>query len=687
MAEAGVAEAGVAEAGVASGILLPLILTLLAQAVVAVIRWRQQRPPAPAEPTKEPSSRAVGVQVAALATSEFDRQTAVALRALRSGLREAQILDLPPRYDDEELYRFLCAAKPRSGESDHAAAIEMVQADLRWRAARSASRGPTEEASAAISGRVMLRGLDLRGRPCMVIRLDSAAFSKPELFVEELLLALEEHFAGVWRLGGAQPARLSPPRPASPRPAPPPHPAPRAGCQGDAAWAWYRHPMRGAGPSSVVVILDLQQLQQLSGLQLVAELPLAATRALVHTLRAHYPQRAAAIHVVNMPPVLRWALGAICSVLDSRTARKVRVHASAALGLSQHFLPSQLLSDYGGDIRLGGAMRATAAAAASSAAASTTAAATATVATTAAIAAAAEPSAPASAGPPSRPLPASPPSVSPPTPPPSAGAESSSARSGTSARNGPHSGRVVVVGGGSGGGGGDGGGGDGGGGGGGGGGGARRQHQVRLAWSVMSEREQLVVEQLRARCAAAGVSLSPPSRYPDDELLRMLCDVTPMYDLDEALGSCQKSLRALAARPLPPPGTELGALLTQFEPWLKMDGVNREGEPCVFLLINRALQDRLLDDPLPFSAALSGWATALQPCVLEPATICLQAVTPYEYARAHPYPTRYSCAGCSSACAPRSSRPAASRRSSRCCRSSAASASRGRPSPSRRCSS
>merc|ERR1719272_287631 len=147
----------------------------------------------------------------------------------------------------------------------------------------------------------------------------------------------------------------------------------------------------------------------------------------------------------------------------------------------------------------------------------------------------------------------------------------------------------------------------------------------------MSEREVALVEQLRARCAAAGVSLSPPSRYPDDELLRMLCDVTPIYDLDEALGSCQKSLRALAARPLPPPGTELDALLLRFEPWLKMDGVNREGEPCIFLLINRALQDLLLDDPLPFSAALSGLLERMRAEVFSPGGVeTIQAVLQIE---------------------------------------------------------
>ena len=118
MAEAVKADAtGVAD----SGILLPLIFTLLAQVLVAVIRWRQQRPPAPAEPTKELSSRAVGVQVAALATSELDRQTAVALRALRSGLREAHILDLPPRYDDEEAYPQ--QPQPRVTVEHHAAEV------------------------------------------------------------------------------------------------------------------------------------------------------------------------------------------------------------------------------------------------------------------------------------------------------------------------------------------------------------------------------------------------------------------------------------------------------------------------------------------------------------------------------------------------------------------------------------
>ena len=122
----------------------------------------------------------------------------------------------------------------------------------------------------------------------------------------------------------------------------------------------------------------------------------------------------------------------------------------------------------------------------------------------------------------------------------------------------------------------------------------------------MSEREADLVAQLRARCAAAGVELLPRRRYPDDELLRMLCDVTPQYDLDEALASCQASLRALAVRPLPPPDTDLRTLLQQYQHLVRLDGVNRDGEPCIIVVVNRALQEQLLEDAQPFIAALTG---------------------------------------------------------------------------------
>ena len=448
-------------------LLLPLILTILAQLIVAGFRWWQDWQRTATASAPEPAAtRSIGVQVAALATSEHDRQTARVVRELRSGLREAGVLDLPPRYDDEELYRFLCAAKPTG---NLVAAIEMVQADLEWREARPASRGPTEAASAPISGRVMLRGLDLRGRPCMVIRLDAQVWAEPQPFVDELLQALEEHFAGVWRLGG---------------------------------------------PSSVVVILDLQHL-------IPARLPLVAARDLVRTLRAHYPQRAAAIHVVNLPPVLRWALGWLCSLLDSRTARKVRVHAEADAGLSEHFHRSQLLADYGGEIRVRASFSACADAASPSASAASSAAscATAALAASASTAEADRPAPAALAGPspppapalaatatatataapapapaqsserrPHPPPPPAPPSVSSPPPLP---ASPSRARRDASplprslARNGRRGGDGAA------------------------GGAARRT--VRLVWSAMDEREAALVAQLRARCAAADIALGAPA--------------------------------------------------------------------------------------------------------------------------------------------------------------------------------
>ena len=77
---------------------------------------------------------------------------------------------------------------------------------------------------------------------------------------------------------------------------------------------------------------------------------LGRARDLVAVLRAHYPQRAGAIHVVHLLPVMRWVVAAACALIDSRSAKKVVVHAHAAAGLRDHFEAGALPPEY-----LGGA--------------------------------------------------------------------------------------------------------------------------------------------------------------------------------------------------------------------------------------------------------------------------------------------------------------------------------------------
>ena len=83
---------------------------------------------------------------------------------------------------------------------------------------------------------------------------------------------------------------------------------------------------------------------------------LNAARDLLQLMRAHYPQRAGSIHVVHLLPVMRWVLAGACALLDSRTAKKVVVHADLA-SLQQHFAPSALLLEYGGEAASLGGMQ------------------------------------------------------------------------------------------------------------------------------------------------------------------------------------------------------------------------------------------------------------------------------------------------------------------------------------------
>jgi hypothetical protein len=121
-----------------------------------------------------------------------------------------------------------------------------------------------------------------------------------ETFPDELVAILEAHFHG---------------------PSPPPHP-------------------------QLCVIIDL------SDMRVFTRPPLAAGFDLVRQLRAHYPQRASAIHIVLLPPFARWVVNAVCSLLDSRTAKKIIVHDAPVdgtiLSLAAHFSPCELPRAYGG---------------------------------------------------------------------------------------------------------------------------------------------------------------------------------------------------------------------------------------------------------------------------------------------------------------------------------------------------
>ena len=77
------------------------------------------------------------------------------------------------------------------------------------------------------------------------------------------------------------------------------------------------------------VILDACELD----LTTLLRPSIGAGLELVRQLRAHYPQRMAHLHMVHAPALARWLVGTICSMADSRTAKKVHVHDAAGPSL------------------------------------------------------------------------------------------------------------------------------------------------------------------------------------------------------------------------------------------------------------------------------------------------------------------------------------------------------------------
>ena len=126
---------------------------------------------------------------------------------------------------------------------------------------------------------------------------------------------------------------------------------------------------------------------------------------------------------------------------------------------------------------------------------------------------------------------------------------------------------------------------------------------ARLVWTVMSEDETVLVGKLRARLDAdPEMAALPRSIYGDDELLRYLSDVKPQFDLSAAFESLRNSLRMRERTELPVEPSQIEA----YREHVRVDGVARSGERAIILIMSRALQEELLQDPEPFLRAVVG---------------------------------------------------------------------------------
>lgn len=413
----------------------------------------------------------------------------------------------PP--SDDELLRHLEAARPTgsSAQLNVAAGYRRIVATEQWRSQRmvSSEKPPASDTDhPAVQPRTEVRGFDRLSRPCLRIRVCEPLSTFPN----ELLATLDAHF-----FGGAPPA----------------------------------HPQ-------LCVIVDLSMLK-------AQRPPLAAGFDLVRQLRAHYPQRAASVHIVLLPPFARWVVSAVCSLLDSRTAKKIIVHDppvdGTVLSLAAHFSPSELPRAYGGreeaaegDLGLLG-------------------------------------------GPDGAPLTPNPSDVKLPM---SRTASQKDALSSLQVDKHPQNesgeemaedeeeaakgrrGRGTAA--------------------------SAPVPDARLVWTRMSVDEHAAVDELRAVIAAdPELADMPTSIYGDDELLRYLADVPKRLDVAQAVEVLRTSWLARQKVDFASISAEE---IDEWRQHVRVDGLARSGERAVVLVMSRALQDVLLSDPEPFIRAVLG---------------------------------------------------------------------------------
>ena len=354
--------------------------TAVAAAAAATAATEEEAAGAEAEAEAEVESEAVR-----------EREATHELRVLL----ESDGVLLPPRYDDEELLRFLQTTRPPLLAP---AAVGPVADDIRWRAARGGDAGaprgagrPGTVASAPPLGAGVLGlcGADRQGRPCLLLRVrhvlpqsvsgGGGRASTSPLSSSSVDAAAADADADADAAGGSPGAAGAPDAPgvlgapglvagvdtpsaadAAGTPGTPGAAAVAAAEVGEVGEAedarvlalqealvtlLDQHCDRG-GPQALALLLDMRGVELSAAAR--ASPCLNAARDLLQLMRAHYPQRAGTIHVIHLLPVMRWVLAGACALLDSRTAKKVLVHADLA-SLRQHFAPSALLLEYGGE--------------------------------------------------------------------------------------------------------------------------------------------------------------------------------------------------------------------------------------------------------------------------------------------------------------------------------------------------
>ncbi|XP_030537431.1 uncharacterized protein LOC115745936 [Rhodamnia argentea] len=182
---------------------------------------------------------------------------------------EDQGITLPDRMDEDELRRFHVAAN-----GDFSSLVSSIKRTILW---RETYRLLTEEELEVWSNLLFWHGVDLRHRPCLIVRLGLAFISLPPherpRFSQAVISQVE---CGVLRLVNSDSTRIT-------------------------------------------VVVDCQGLSPY-------RIPMQIIRSCLFLLQDHYPGRLGCVFVIRLRPVLRVICQTLVQVLRPSTREKLRIH-------------------------------------------------------------------------------------------------------------------------------------------------------------------------------------------------------------------------------------------------------------------------------------------------------------------------------------------------------------------------